>query len=274
MVAFNDLTVTDRSFRARLVGIQGSPVTRLIQEKDKIRDDCVSEVMRTANAASKSSMEPNATAGKTLVTFLHPYHNVQKEPMMSETSILNHMQEKYNADHEVQNAAIMLQLDKVFMNLFDANDQVSQFWNQRVAEDAAKSGPSASSLKRDLEKSYRNFCDVVTQTVNMTPSPEIENLFFAMNEIRIKYAKNLPVKLTDANTVVAPVPMQKYTGQPITPIPTVSLKTDDGKLIELRFTVDYYVTYRNNIKVGEAKLIIHGKGKYTGTYTSTFHVEN
>jgi hypothetical protein len=95
-----------------------------------------------------------------------------------------------------------------------------------------------------------------------------------MNEIRIKYAKAAPVKLTDKNTSVKPIPTQTYTGQAITPIPTVLLKTANGKEKELRFTTDFYVTYKNNIQVGEAKLIVHGKGKYGGSYVSTFHIEN
>jgi hypothetical protein len=95
-----------------------------------------------------------------------------------------------------------------------------------------------------------------------------------MNEIRIKYAKSLPIKLADANTSVAPVEKHKYTGKLITPVPHVFFKTGDGEVTELRFTIDFYVTYRNNIEVGEAKIIIHGKGKYSGNYTSTFYIEN
>jgi hypothetical protein len=93
-----------------------------------------------------------------------------------------------------------------------------------------------------------------------------------MNEIRIKYHRSLPVKLTDANTTVDAIPAQPFTGQAITPIPHVSIKEDDGTFRELRFTVDYYVTYRNNTDIGEAKILIHGKGHYTGHYTSPFHI--
>jgi hypothetical protein len=272
--SFDLFEETDSIFRERVITIEGSPITPQIHEGDKVRRDSISEIMRISNAMSKSSIEPNATAAKTLVTFLHPYRNVQKEPIMTETSTINHMQNKYFGDIEVQNAAATLQLVPLFNRLFEANERVATLWNKRAAEDAAKSGPSPSSLRSDLEKSYHNFCEVIVQTLDLTPSPEVENLFFVMNEIRIKYAQSLPVKLTEANTSVAIVPVQKYTGKAITPIPTVFFKTDDETLIELRFTVDFYVTYRNNIKVGEAKLIIHGKGKYTGRYSSTFHVEN
>ncbi|MDR1340611.1 MAG: hypothetical protein LBK58_11265, partial [Prevotellaceae bacterium] len=100
-----------------------------------------------------------------------------------------------------------------------------------------------------------------------------EHLFVVMNEIRIKYHRFMPVKLTDANTSVDTIPVQIYTGQAITPIPRVSIRKDDGMFYELSFTVDYYITYRNNKNIGEAKILIHGKGKYSGLYTSTFHIE-
>jgi hypothetical protein len=44
------------------------------------------------------------------------------------------------------------------------------------------------------------------------------------------------------------------------------------QLIELEFTKDYDITYRENVEVGEAALIVHGKGHYTGHYETTFHI--
>ncbi|MDR3261023.1 MAG: hypothetical protein LBT78_04225 [Tannerella sp.] len=35
---------------------------------------------------------------------------------------------------------------------------------------------------------------------------------------------------------------------------------------------DFTVTYRKNIEVGTADLIIHGKGAYKGTKTVTFNI--
>jgi hypothetical protein len=54
----------------------------------------------------------------------------------------------------------------------------------------------------------------------------------------------------------------------------VLVRKENEEFTELRFTVDYFFTYKNNIEIGEAQIIIHGKGKYTGKYTSTFHIEN
>jgi hypothetical protein len=273
MAALNALINADSAFRANLITSKSSPLTKQIQEFDKSRDESFLEIRRAVSAAVKSSIPTNVEAGQKLEIFLNPYHKLEKEPILSETSTLNYLQIQFNSDPMLHNAAATLQLTTVFANLFSANEQVSLLWNQRAHEDAQKGGPSPSSLRNDLEKCYHNFCDVVIQSLNLQPSVLLEDLFSVMNEIRIKYAKSLPVKLTDANTSVDAIPTQKYTGQAITPIPRVFVKTEDNEFNELRFTVDFFVTYRNNTEVGEAKIIIHGKSKYSGSYTSTFHIE-
>jgi hypothetical protein len=271
--ALSALIISDNAFRTNLITAKSSPITKQIQEADKLRHESFMEIRRTADTASKSSVAINAAAGQTLVTFLRPYHGVNKEPVMSETSTINHLRIQYNAGMEFQNAAATLQLTAVFANFFNANDHVSSLWNKRALEKAGKSGPSPTSLRKNLERDYYSFCKVAVQIINLQPSDVLKNLFTAMNEIRIKYFKSLPVRLTDANTSVAPIDKQQYTGKPVTPVPQVFVKAGDDDVRELRFSVDFTVTYRNNTDVGEAKVIVHGKDKYSGSYISVFHIE-
>jgi hypothetical protein len=263
----------DKAFRARLIVEKSSPITALIKKVNNLRDSRFLEIWRTSKAAAKSSIDANVVAGKILVTFLNPYHNIQKEPLISETSTFNFLQKKYFENQEVQDAAQTLQLDMVFTVLFTANDEVAYLWNQRASEDAEKSGPSASSLRKNLEKSYRNFCDIILQILDLSPSTQLEILFNKMNEIRIKYSKSLPTRISDANISVERIPTQKYTGNAITPIPNVLLKIQNRNFRELHFSIDFFVSYKNNTNVGEAKLIIHGKGKYKGSYMTSFYIE-
>jgi hypothetical protein len=271
--ALEGFIVADRAFRTNLVTSKTNPLTEPIAGTDDIRDSDIKEIRRTAKTASKSSNPIIANAGKEVEAFITPYKAVENEPIASETSTLFHMQIQYDANTALQAAAATLQLTDVFANLFTMNEQVSNLWKERALNEIEKGGPSPSSLRGNLEKSYHDFCDIVLQTVKYQPNPEIETLFSLINEIRIKYSKFLPVKLTDANTMVAPIGIQKYTGKPITPVPPVSIKNEDGEFSELLFTVDFYITYKNNVEIGEAQIMIHGKGKYTGRYTSTFHIE-
>jgi len=60
-----------------------------------------------------------------------------------------------------------------------------------------------------------------------------------------------------------------YTGNPITL--TLTLQNGDEVLVE---GVDYYVTYENNVTIGEATMIISGNGETTtGTASTTFEIE-
>jgi hypothetical protein len=60
-------------------------------------------------------------------------------------------------------------------------------------------------------------------------------------------------------------------------IPLVSIvkKEKDGteKVVELVFSKDYTVSYKNNVDRGTATLYIKGIGKYVGELTTTFNIQ-
>lgn len=71
--------------------------------------------------------------------------------------------------------------------------------------------------------------------------------------------------LTLAN--VADIPIQQYTGSPITPKPQISFTGT-----ELTEGVDYILEYENNINRGTATITITGMGWYTGTRKVSFDI--
>ncbi|MDR2041660.1 MAG: DUF6261 family protein [Tannerella sp.] len=81
--------------------------------------------------------------------------------------------------------------------------------------------------------------------------------------------------LSPAN--IAPIAVQPYTGKPIYVIPEVFLtktgKDGSEETIELVFSKDYSVAYKENVEPGTAKLIIKGIGQYTGELITTFNIE-
>jgi hypothetical protein len=58
---------------------------------------------------------------------------------------------------------------------------------------------------------------------------------------------------------------------PSTPPVKVFVFTKDGTK-ELTRDKDFYVTFTNNVEVGNAKCTVHGKGKYKGSQTITFGI--
>ena len=73
-----------------------------------------------------------------------------------------------------------------------------------------------------------------------------------------------PIKMTSA--IISKTKMT-YTGSPFEP--SVTVKRKNTVLIK---DTDYTVVYKNNINAGTAKVIVKGKGNYTGTITKTFTI--
>ena len=78
-----------------------------------------------------------------------------------------------------------------------------------------------------------------------------------------------PKKISVKKAVVAKVSTQYYYDKAVKP----KLKiTYQGKV--LKKDTDYKISYKNNKKAGNGKIIITGKGNYTGTKTVTFKIVN
>lgn len=75
----------------------------------------------------------------------------------------------------------------------------------------------------------------------------------------------LPADLSHATVDV--IPDQKATGAPVCPLPTVKL---DGE--ELEASVDYFISYSNNVEEGTAIVSIEGTGNCTGETRATFEI--
>jgi hypothetical protein len=87
----------------------------------------------------------------------------------------------------------------------------------------------------------------------------------------------LHAKTDISNAEINTIPVQLYTSEPVYVIPVVKLqkedKDEDEDIIELVFSKDFTVRYKNNVAVGTATLIITGIGKYSGEIVTTFNIE-
>lgn len=85
----------------------------------------------------------------------------------------------------------------------------------------------------------------------------------------IDYEVNFFTILTDLeDCVISPIKALTYTGKKLKPQPIVKYKNK-----KLTPNVDYTLRYENNTDPGKAKVIITGKGKYTGSVESSFFIK-
>ena len=70
-----------------------------------------------------------------------------------------------------------------------------------------------------------------------------------------------------SDTSVANISSQTYTGNVISPLPTITYNNKT-----LKKDTDYTLSYSNNINAGTATITITGKGNFTGTTSKTFSI--
>lgn len=250
---------------------RASLLTPIIAGHDRERDGMFAEIKRTSSSSAKSTMPNTAEAGKVMVDLLKPFWNINRERLASQTEQIEILRAHYTGSPAAQAAVATLGIATVMQSLFSTNATLMALYDQRLAEMAHTESAPASSVKDTVVAAYDEFCVSVEYILSTAPDDNRKALFYSMNDLRRKYITHVPTKLDPAHTSVAPIAQQAYTGHPITPLSRVFYQTDKETL-ELELGKDFTVSYRNNVNVGEAKLIIHGKGKYTGSHETTFYI--
>jgi hypothetical protein len=87
-----------------------------------------------------------------------------------------------------------------------------------------------------------------------------------LNKENIRAKRRIPAVMIDH---IAP---QHCTGEPVMPQPHVYCYHHRHGTMTIELGRDYYLTYRNNIKPGTAKCIVRGKGKFCGSKTVAFTI--
>ncbi|MDR3245697.1 MAG: DUF6261 family protein [Prevotellaceae bacterium] len=251
---------------------RNNPLTIQLKEIDGEIGVLYSELKRTIKTAEKSSNQMKSAAANLLLQTFKPFWAVTSQALTSQSAQLEELFSRVNASPEMRNALVVLDLIIVWEELISKNIAFNQIYDRRLEEDAAATAPSASSMKTTVVKDYEEFSKAVELTLSAFPSPKLELLFNAMNELRKKYTHKRPLKFDAEHLFVEPVAAQKYTGAAITPLTKAFYRTGEDS-VELLFATDYTLTYKNNIRVGQATVILHGKGRYSGTYMVTFYIE-
>jgi hypothetical protein len=271
VVRLQNLTTASNTLASLLDQERSSILTPEIAAEDRKCDALFAETKRTVSTAVKSSIPEKAEAGRILTELLKPFWAINNDPMLSQVKQLRLLEERFSPMPIPAHAAQVLGIDGVMEQMFRTSDRLYTLYNARLDESAHREKPSATSVKNETAVAYDIFCGTVENTLSAIPTEALQLLFNAMNDVRRKYIVHLPTKLDPAHTSVAPMAVQTYTGHPLTPLPRV-FHQNEKETVELVLGKDFTVTYRNNTEVGEAKIIIHGKGKYTGTHETTFYI--
>lgn len=261
------LRTDNTAMKTELDRPRSSLFTERIKQANDICDATVDDIKRSIKAGNKSTVADKASAGEILKHFMKPFWNINRKPLPSQISMTGELLLRYTGDAVLQQAAQTLSIDGLFTALAPQNTVLSNLYNRRLAEYAAET-PSASGIKHTVVEDYNAVCSVILRAVNIEPVQEaLVAVFNGADSIRRKYSALLPAKINIAGAVTEPLLSYEYTGKAITPIPVMYY---EGR--ELVFAVDFSVSYKNNVEVGEATVIMYGKGRFCGTHIRKFNI--
>jgi hypothetical protein len=146
--------------------------------------------------------------------------------------------------------------------------------------------PAISLVQARLEtdKALRKLINRVNALIELEPNEQTQTLAKEFNTLVNHYNNivnehygRLHAKIDISSAEIENILPQPFTGKSVFVIPAIKLhlkKQDETlKTIELVFTKDFTVAYKNNIERGTATLTIQGIGKYTGEIITTFNIE-
>ena len=153
------------------------------------REDRFAEVKRNVTTALKGRDPGKKAAAENIESFLRPYWNFKDRAMNTQTGVMNELFSKFNASEPLKAQAATLGITDMMTGLETANVAFGVLYQTRNEHEAATNGPSASSLRRDAQTSYEQFCLAIEQAVNYTPTDIYTALFKQMDELRKTYAR-------------------------------------------------------------------------------------
>jgi hypothetical protein len=160
--------------------------------------------------------------------------------------------------------------------LQDALDHLSDLIRRRDDERVKKPRYTAHAVRSSLDAIYRRMADIINASALTGASDEFAALIDRLNPLIDRLNEESSRPKTEigrgGHTVAEPIAPLRATGAPLTPLPRVFQHHSDGSVAELVLGRDFFVTYRNNVRPGMARLTFHGRGAYKGRFTVTFTI--
>jgi hypothetical protein len=262
--------------------IRRSEFTEKKAETDHERDKTLSGIVGILHSYEKHfdpSLRDNA---KHVLNVINSYRKLPHSDYDAETASLDSILSKLS-DSDYIPAVQNLQLTPWLSELSRLNTLFKSYAADVEQELSEKPDVTPREARRETDEAFRKITHRITALIDLNGPNSYAKLVTEFNVhvnhyntlIHEHYGR-LHAKTDISQGEIAAIDVQQYTGKPIYVIPSVKVhkKEKDGtvKIIELVFSVDFTVSYKNNVARGTATLIITGTGKYTGEILTTFNI--
>jgi hypothetical protein len=210
------------------------------------------------------------------------HDDVEHRDYGAETMILDHIILTLRGT-DYADAVKLLDLTPWIDQLETENNAFKTYADDAVDLQLEKPGINSKAARRASDLALRSITDRVTALVNLNGPAQYADFAAVYNELVTQYNTvvnehygRLHAKIDIAPAIIAPIAVQPYTGKPVIVIPEVHIRRHlrDGveETVELVFSQDFTVSYRDNTSPGTAMILIKGIGKYKGEAVATFNI--
>ncbi|MDR1269416.1 MAG: DUF6261 family protein [Planctomycetaceae bacterium] len=254
----------------QIVDIQrSSEFTKQIAEANHLNDRLITGIRETVNAALHYFNPAVVEAAQSVQLLLKTFGEIQSKSYEEEAAAIRILLDDFGKPEFIAKTAL-LGLDPWLVELSESLNHFNELLKLRNTEQADKPQQRLREIRKQIELVYHNMINHINSAAVLDQS-NMYTEFINRLDTQITYFNDhnhhpAPISIRTANVDV--IPIQQYTGEAITPIPTVYMGDK-----RLSFAKDFNLTYKNNIQCGVAEVNITGKGIYGGKKLVTFNIE-
>jgi hypothetical protein len=264
--------------------VRKSEFTGKKADTDRRRDSAYTGMMGIVRANLNSVNPQTRGRAQHVFNLIHNYGDLTHSGYDAETADVDSILARlYSSDY--QEAVSELGLAPWMEELAAANSLFKTLVENRMMEQLEKPETAPKEARKQTDSALRTITDRITAKINIDGAGRYEEFIKGFNVTTDHYNTllhehygRLHARTGLSAAKVGDIGTQPYTGKPVFVIPSVTLEIkendDTVKPVDLVFTVDFTVGYRNNVNPGTASLIITGIGKYAGEIITTFNIVN
>jgi hypothetical protein len=275
MPEFDDLADKE----GKLVDAQKkSPFTALIVEADNLNDRLILGIRETVSGAMRHYDPTIAAAAVRLNDRLKAFGKIEKKSYEEEAAAISILVADLQSPAFAADATTV-GIDGWVSQLVISLDNFKSLLQQRndsMAPNLPKE--NLKTIRAEIEKVYHKMIARINAAAELDESGQYE-MFIQQLNAEILYFnehthRSAKKDLAEGDhTVIEPIEIQIYSGEPVTPLPVVYYREVGKETAKLVFSEDFITSYKNNLKPGMATLTVHGKGHYKGKKSTTFSIE-
>jgi hypothetical protein len=294
LVVFKDLllkfpvakTVVDADYNTLLLQIEKekelinamhkSDLTKLIAETDHHIDRTFIGMNRMIDAGLHHFDPETVEAAQSLYNRFNAFGDITHQSYEKQIADVTILLSDLKNDRYVDKV-ILIGLAPWVAELTETEATFEDLIEQRNTESAHKPQERLKDVRRDSDALYHRMIVRINASAIIAEVPMYDEFINELNA-RIEYFNEHSYHHTrkdigaPGHCVIEDVPEQTYSGRPVTPLTKVYYREESKPTVELVFAHDFFVTYKNNVEVGTATLVIHGKNAYRGQMKTTFNI--